>query len=123
MRSSVPLAGRRVLEDGSKQLIFRGETRYNKRGRHVKPFLGLTAITLCRREHSKRGIYAPLQGKARAGEETPMKKRSYRMEKLTLKVDGDDIYGVMCLPNEERETYPTVILSHGFGSNAQRHSI
>ena len=48
-----------------------------------------------------------------------MKKRSYRIEKLTLKVGGDDIYGVMCLPNVEKETYPAVILSHGFGSNAE----
>ena len=48
-----------------------------------------------------------------------MKKRSYRIEKLTLKVGDDDIYGIMCLPNTEKETYPAVILSHGFGSNAE----
>ena len=48
-----------------------------------------------------------------------MKKRSYRIEKLTLKVGDDDIYGVMCLPNAEKKTYPAVILSHGFGSNAE----
>ena len=50
--------------------------------------------------------------------ETPDGERAYRAEELTLKIGDDDIYGVMYLPLEEKETYPTVILSHGFGGTA-----
>lgn len=32
--------------------------------------------------------------------------------------DGDErIEGILCLPAEERDSYPTVIVSHGFGGN------
>ena len=47
-----------------------------------------------------------------------MEEQSWRTEELTLKIGEDDIYGVMCLPDVEKETYPTVILSHGFGGTA-----
>ncbi|MCQ2442566.1 MAG: alpha/beta fold hydrolase [Oscillospiraceae bacterium] len=39
-----------------------------------------------------------------------------RIEELwTTSKSGKKIYGMMYLPAEEKETYPTVILSHGFG--------
>ncbi len=40
-----------------------------------------------------------------------------RKEELLLKNGEKKIYGVIYLPEEEREQYPTVILSHGFGGN------
>lgn len=50
-------------------------------------------------------------------EEPQVEQEAWRMEELPLKIGDDDIYGVMYLPVEEKEAYPTVILSHGFGGS------
>ncbi|MBQ9348333.1 MAG: alpha/beta hydrolase [Oscillibacter sp.] len=50
-------------------------------------------------------------------EEPQVEQEAWRMEELPLKIGDDDIYGVMYLPIEEKEAYPTVILSHGFGGS------
>ena len=42
---------------------------------------------------------------------------AFTSEELILKNGEEDIYGVMYLPSNEQEKYPTVILSHGFGSS------
>ncbi len=42
---------------------------------------------------------------------------SFRTEEMWLTNDDKNIYGIMYLPEEEAESYPTVILSHGFGGN------
>lgn len=41
-----------------------------------------------------------------------------RVEELWLESGGKKIYGVMYLPAEEKDSYPTVILSHGFNSSS-----
>lgn len=41
-----------------------------------------------------------------------------RVEELWLESDGKKVYGVMYLPGEEKDSYPTVILSHGFNSSS-----
>lgn len=41
-----------------------------------------------------------------------------REEELWLENDGKKIYGKMYLPGEEKDSYPTVILSHGFNSSS-----
>lgn len=41
-----------------------------------------------------------------------------RTEELWLESDGKKVYGVMYLPGEEKDSYPTVILSHGFNSSS-----
>ena len=43
-----------------------------------------------------------------------------RTEELVLKNGEDNIFGMLYLPAEEKNTYPTVILSHGFGVNYRR---
>ena len=40
-----------------------------------------------------------------------------RVEELWLESGGKKIYGKMYLPGEEKDSYPAVILSHGFNSN------
>lgn len=49
--------------------------------------------------------------------EPQMEQASFRTEELILKNGDDDIYGIMYLPLAERDAYPTVILSHGFGGS------
>lgn len=41
-----------------------------------------------------------------------------RVEELWLESGGQKIYGVMYLPAEVKDSYPTVILSHGFNSSS-----
>ena len=41
-----------------------------------------------------------------------------RVEELWLESNGKKVYGVMYLPGEEKDSYPTVILSHGFNSSS-----
>lgn len=41
-----------------------------------------------------------------------------RVEELWLESEGKKIYGKMYLPGEEKDSYPTVILSHGFNSSS-----
>lgn len=41
-----------------------------------------------------------------------------RVEELWLESEGKKVYGVMYLPGEEKDSYPTVILSHGFNSSS-----
>lgn len=41
-----------------------------------------------------------------------------RVEELWLENDGKKIYGKMYLPAEEKDSYPAVILSHGFNSSS-----
>lgn len=41
-----------------------------------------------------------------------------RTEEMWLESDGKKVYGVMYLPGEEKDSYPTVILSHGFNSSS-----
>lgn len=41
-----------------------------------------------------------------------------RSEELWLESGGQKIYGKMYLPGEEKDSYPTVILSHGFNSSS-----
>ena len=50
-------------------------------------------------------------------EETQMQTQSFHTEELILKNGEDDIYGVMYLPDGEKDVWPTVILSHGFGGS------
>lgn len=41
-----------------------------------------------------------------------------RIEELWLESEGKKIYGKMYLPGEEKDSYPAVILSHGFNSSS-----
>ena len=41
-----------------------------------------------------------------------------RVEELRLESGGKKIYGKMYLPGEEKDSYPAVILSHGFNSSS-----
>ena len=41
-----------------------------------------------------------------------------RVEELWLESEGKKIYGKMYLPGEEKDSYPAVILSHGFNSSS-----
>ena len=50
-------------------------------------------------------------------EPTPTPK-PVRVEELWLESDGKKVYGAMYLPGEEKDSYPTVILSHGFNSSS-----
>ena len=50
-------------------------------------------------------------------EPTPTPK-PVRVEELWLESNGKKVYGVMYLPGEEKDSYPTVILSHGFNSSS-----
>ena len=54
---------------------------------------------------------------APADEEEPVMCES---QELKLENDGDPIYGVLYLPLEEKEKYPVVIISHGFGGTADQ---
>ena len=40
-----------------------------------------------------------------------------RTETVFLESDGERIEGVLCLPEEEKDFYPTVVVAHGFGGN------
>jgi len=42
-----------------------------------------------------------------------------RTEEMWLESGGKKIYGAMYLPGEEKDSYPTVILSHGFNSSSE----
>ncbi len=41
----------------------------------------------------------------------------YRIEELNIDDNGTNIWGKMYYPLEEKDTYPTVIMSHGIGGN------
>ncbi len=52
---------------------------------------------------------------------TPSPKEStppVRSEELWLESEGKKVYGKMYLPGEEKDSYPLVILSHGFNSSS-----
>lgn len=49
---------------------------------------------------------------------TPVPKLSVTTEELWLESGGKKIYGVMYRPEGEKDSYPTVILSHGFNSSS-----
>ena len=40
-----------------------------------------------------------------------------RTETLYLEGDGERIEGILCLPGEAAERYPTIVVAHGFGGN------
>ena len=43
---------------------------------------------------------------------------NFRMEELHVMNGDEDLYGEMYLPVEEQEKYPTIVMCHGLGSNA-----
>ena len=49
---------------------------------------------------------------------TPEAAAPVRVEELWLESEGKKIYGKMYLPGEEKDSYPAVILSHGFNSSS-----
>ena len=51
------------------------------------------------------------------GEEGTVTIEAFRSEELPLKSGDGDIYGILYMPVEQKETYPTIIMSHGFGGN------
>ena len=40
-----------------------------------------------------------------------------RTETVFLEGEGERIEGLLCLPEEEKDSYPTVVAAHGFGGN------
>ncbi|MBQ9032358.1 MAG: alpha/beta fold hydrolase [Parasporobacterium sp.] len=54
---------------------------------------------------------------AAAGEKT-VQEELCQSEEFWLESEEGPVYGVLYLPMEVQETYPTVIISHGFGSTA-----
>lgn len=55
---------------------------------------------------------------ANASTKPKEEKLPVRVEELWLQSGDKKVFGTMYLPGEEKETYPTVILSHGFNSSS-----
>lgn len=65
------------------------------------------------------GSTTPATTEAPATETTAAEtKAPVRTEELVLKSGEKNVVGTMFLPPEEKETYPTVVMSHGFNSNS-----
>ncbi|MCR5777369.1 MAG: alpha/beta fold hydrolase [Lachnospiraceae bacterium] len=68
-------------------------------------------------QNVEKAMAAEEENASQSSEEAEELKDEYRVEEIEIDDSGSKIYGRMYYPKEEKDTYPTVIMSHGIGGN------